>query len=52
MDSNHKLTCFRFVFHGAIDGFSRLIIYLHCETDNKAETVLNLFKNAGIWFTK
>lgn len=44
VDSNHKLTVFRFVFHGCIDGYSRHIIYFDCIPDNKASTVLNLFK--------
>ena len=33
----------RFVVHGCIDGYSRRIIYLHCECNNRAETVLQLF---------
>ncbi|XP_044765890.1 uncharacterized protein LOC123322112 isoform X2 [Coccinella septempunctata] len=44
MDSNHKLTSFRFVFHGAIDGFSRCIIYLKCLTNNTSNSVLHLFE--------
>lgn len=32
--------------HGAIDGFSRFIVYLHCSSNNKSETVLQLFDNA------
>ena len=30
--------------HGCIDGFSRVIVYLACNTDNKSATVLHLFK--------
>ena len=30
--------------HGCIDGFSRVIVYLACNTDNKSSTVLDLFK--------
>ncbi|KAF5282380.1 hypothetical protein FQR65_LT14316 [Abscondita terminalis] len=44
MDSNHKLTSFRCVFHGCIDGYSRLIIYLKCLPNNTSTSVLNLFK--------
>ena len=32
--------------HGAIDGFSRFIVYLHCSNNNKSETVLQLLDNA------
>ena len=32
--------------HGAIDGYSRLILYLHCSTNNKASTVYELFLKA------
>ena len=46
-DGNHKLIRYRFVVHGAIDGFSQLITYLiHCADNNKAETVLTQFINA------
>lgn len=31
------------VFHGCVDGFSRSIIYLSCENNNRASTVLSLF---------
>ena len=34
------------VIHGAIDGHSRMIVYLHCSNDNTAETVLGLFTDA------
>ena len=34
------------VVHGGIDGFSRLVVYLKCSTNNKAETVLQLFNEA------
>jgi len=44
IDSNHKLISWRFVIHGCIDGYSRAIIYLKCCTNNKADTVLQLFE--------
>ena len=34
------------VIHGAIDGFSRMVLYVHCCSNNKAATVLSLFKQA------
>ena len=36
----------RFVIHGGIDGFTRMIVYLTCSTNNKAATVLNSFTQA------
>ncbi len=45
-DGHHKLIRWKMVIHGGIDGFSRLIVYLKCSTNNKAETVANLFRNA------
>ena len=35
-----------FVIHGGIDGYSRYIVYLLCSTNNRKETVLNLFEQA------
>ena len=42
-DSHHKLIRWRIVTHGAIDGYSRLITYLRCSSNNKASTVYELF---------
>ena len=39
IDGNHKLIRWRFVIHGAIDGYSRLITFLKCHTNNKSESV-------------
>ena len=36
----------RFVIHAGIDGYSRLPVYCHCSTDNRAQTVLQLFQGA------
>ena len=34
------------VIHSGIDGFTRIPVFLHCSTNNKAATVLELFLNA------
>ena len=34
------------VVHGAIDSYSRLIVFLHCSNNNKAATALKLFEEA------
>lgn len=36
----------RLVIHGGVDGYSRLPVILHCSDNNKAATVLQLFKSA------
>ena len=36
----------RFVIHGAIDGYFRMVVYLACSANNEASTVLQLFKSA------
>ena len=46
LDGNHKLICWRFVIHGGIDGYSRMIVYLKCSTNNTAPTVYSLFHDA------
>ncbi len=46
IDGHHKLIRWRFVIHGGIDGYSRKIVYLHCSTNNRAGTVLDLFQQA------
>ena len=45
-DGNHKLIRWHFVVHGCIDGYSRIITFLHCSTNNTASTVLSLFTGA------
>ena len=34
------------VIHAGIDGYSRLVVYCHCSTNNLAATVLGLFREA------
>ena len=50
LDGHHKLVRWRLVIHGAIDGFSRTVVFLKCNTNNEALTVLNLFENATEMF--
>ena len=45
-DGHHSLICWGFVIHGAIEGFSRYIVYLNCSTNNKKDTALDLFEQA------
>ena len=34
------------MIHGGIDGFSRVPVFCHCSDNNRADTVLNLFRTA------
>lgn len=46
IDGHHKLIRWRLVVHGGIDGFSRLITYLRCSTNNRSDTVITEFYQA------
>ena len=46
MDGNYKLIRWKFVIHGAVDRYSRLLIFLKCLTNNRASTVLESFVTA------
>ena len=46
IDGHHSLIRWRFVIHGGIDGYSRMVVYLQCNTNSKAESVFNLFWKA------
>ena len=46
IDGYHKLIKWRIVIHGAIDGYSRLPVYIVASDNNKATTVLSVFQEA------
>ena len=46
IDGNHKLIRWGFVLHHGIDGFSRLVTFGRFSGNNRAETVLQLFREA------
>ena len=46
IDGTHKLIRWRLVIHGAIDGFSRSVVYLKCSNNNRAATILTSFQQA------
>ncbi|XP_025761041.1 uncharacterized protein LOC112846032 [Oreochromis niloticus] len=52
IDGNHKLIRWKFVVHGAIDGYSRMLMFLQCSSNNRAETVKALFTAAVGQFGK
>ena len=50
VDGNMKMIRWRLVIHAGIDGHSRLITYIHCSDNNRADTVLESFLNATYEF--
>lgn len=46
VDGHHKLIRWGIVTHGGIDGYSRLVVYLQCNHNNRACTVYDLFLSA------
>lgn len=45
-DGHHKFIRWRLVSHGGVDGYSRMVVFLHCSTNNTASTVLSVFTEA------
>lgn len=50
VDGNMKMIRWRLVIHAGIDGHSRLITYIHCSNNNRADTVMESFLNATYEF--
>ena len=50
VDGHHSLIRWGFVVHGGVDGYSRLVVYLYCSTNNRSDTVLELFRRANTLF--
>ncbi|KAK0138682.1 hypothetical protein N1851_024773 [Merluccius polli] len=46
IDGNHKLIRWKLVVHAAMDGYSRMLTFLQCSNNNRAETVMNHFSSA------
>ena len=46
VDGNHKLIKWKLVVHGAMDGYSRMLMFLQCSNNNRALTVMQLFSTA------
>lgn len=46
IDGHHKLIRWRIVIHGAIDGYSRIPVYLSASSNNRSQTVLQQFLGA------
>ena len=43
---NYYFYRWKLVIHGGIDGYTRIPVYLKCSTNNRADTVLQYFKEA------
>ena len=46
LDGHHSLIRWRFIIHGGIDGYSRMIVYLQCTTNNRVQSVFTYFWKA------
>lgn len=47
VDGHHKLIRWRIVTHAGIDGYSRMVVFLKCATNNRAGTVYDAFLEAA-----
>ena len=47
VDGHHKLIRWSLVVHAGIDGYSRMIVFLHCSNNNRASIVYDLFLNSN-----
>ena len=45
-DEHHKLVRWRLVTHYAIDGYSRMVVFIKCSSNNRATTVYESFLQA------
>nr|CAH0099254.1 unnamed protein product [Daphnia galeata] len=46
IDGHHKFDKYGFIIHGAIDGYSKLILYIFLENNNNSETVVGIFEKS------
>ena len=46
IDGNHKMIRWRLVVHHGIDGFSRMVVFARCSSNNRATTVPEIFLQA------
>ena len=46
IDGNHKMARWRLVIHHGIDGFSHMVTFAKCSSNNRAATVHSLFQQA------
>ena len=46
VDGHHKLIRWRLVTHGGIDGYSRMVVFIGCSNNNRADTVYTVFLGA------
>lgn len=47
IDGNHKLIRWKLVVHCAMDGYSRMLMFLQCSNNSRAETAMDLFSTAS-----